>query len=75
MNNDKILHFAVCLVLAAAITIIRGWLPAFLIVMLIGLAKEIYDEAHYQGFDWKDLVADAAGTLSGIALGWLMGLT
>lgn len=34
-----------------------------IITLMLGVAKEIYDQIKYKGFDWKDIVADILGIL------------
>ena len=66
---DKVLHLITCLFMAGIITALRGPLPALALTLLIGLAKELYDEARYQGFDWRDIAADILGMVAGIMIG------
>ena len=69
MEKDKILHFAVCFILAALTALITsniiiGWSSAF----IAGLAKELYDRYSYGLFDIKDLIADVLGATCGILI-------
>lgn len=43
--------------------------------MSVGLAKELYDEYDYNGFDEKDLLADAVGCALGYYFPLTKGLT
>lgn len=66
---DKLLHFLICFIVTISVTILRGWLPALISGAVIAFAKEIYDEAYYKGFDWKDIIADVAGIITGLMIG------
>jgi len=48
-----------------------GLVAVAIIVMGIGVAKELCDEIKYGGFSWKDLVADAAGVMAAAAVIYL----
>ena len=54
--NDKLLHifYGVLIYLVAALIS-----PVFgvIAVVVIAIAKEVYDEIVYGGFDWKDIIA------------------
>ena len=54
--HDKLLHsfYGVLIYLVAALVS-----PMFgiIAVVVIAVAKEVYDEIKYGGFDWKDIVA------------------
>ena len=54
--HDKLLHsfYGVLIYLVAAVVS-----PMFgvIAVVVIAIAKEIYDEFIYGGFDWKDIIA------------------
>jgi len=74
LAEDKIKHASV----SAAITVSARqvfddtdspWLYAHASCLAVGVAKEIYDEIDYGGFDMEDLAADAAGSLAGSLLG------
>ena len=56
---DKVLHFAVCLVLTLVLSLITPYAP--LIVLVIGLGKECYDMIDYGHFCGWDIVADLVG--------------
>lgn len=72
---DGLQHICVCALLMAALGWIRPlWLPAAL-VMLIGLGKEIYDEASNKGVaEYHDVICDAIGITVGLLIIWLNGL-
>src|SRR5437868_7334502 len=71
---DKELHFAGSLAIAASLRVEgqrRG--RAVALSFGVGVAKEIYDAALKprrmgRGASWKDLAADLAGALAGVAL-------
>lgn len=66
IGTDKLLHISVSMVLTLEL---RRFLPcwqAVLIVLTIGIAKEVYDKISGKGTpEWKDIIADIVG----IALG------
>ena len=50
------------------------WIPAIL-VLLVGLAKEIYDQATDKGVaEYHDIICDTAGIIVGLFIVWLNGL-
>lgn len=57
--HDKLLHsfYGTCIYLVVGLVN-----PTFatLVVVLVAVAKEIYDEFKYGGFDWVDIVATVA---------------
>ena len=57
--KDKLLHifYGVLIYLVAALVS-----PMFgvIAVVVIAVAKEVYDERKYGGFDWKDIIATVA---------------
>ncbi len=63
---DKVLHFAICLVLTLALSLITPYAP--LIVLFMGLGKECYDMIGYGHFRGWDMVAD----ILGISLAWVI---
>jgi len=71
---DKELHFAGSLAIAASIRVEgRDRATAVAATMGIGLLKEAYDATIKprrlgRGASWKDLAADLAGALAGVAL-------
>lgn len=76
IEQDKALHYGVSLGVSTVATVAlnhynvnQSAYKGFGICMGVGLAKEIYDEIDYGGFDEKDLVADAAGCFTGSILG------
>ena len=71
--TDKYMHIVVGLVVAAfvALVIPTGRLWCFLPVVVIGFAKEVYDEVDYGGFDWFDLLYTLVGGLIIQIFAWL----
>lgn len=57
--NDKLLHnfYGTCIYLLCSFI---NPLFAIGVVALGAVAKEIYDEFKYGGFDWKDIIATIA---------------
>lgn len=65
---DKLLHFAVCAVLSTLLKVVCiEWHYTLLIVMGVGVGKEIYDKVTKKGCaEWKDILADFVGALVGV---------
>ena len=57
--KDKLLHsfYGVLIYLVAALV---NPMFGILAVIVIAIAKEVYDEIKYGGFDWVDIVATVA---------------
>jgi uncharacterized protein YfiM (DUF2279 family) len=74
LGTDKELHFAASLAIAASLRIEgRNEGTAVAATVGVGLLKEAYDVALKprrlkRGASWKDLAADLAGALAGIAI-------
>ena len=69
---DHVKHFYVCFIASALLLIIAQWIrwwiiPAVLLALLLGFAKEIHD-IRTTGFDWTDIAADLVGILTSLAL-------
>ena len=67
MPNDKKLH----LLCGFAISIVAGsYTPATGLIcgMVAGVAKEVYDEYDYGGFDYVDMLVTWLGAISGAGL-------
>lgn len=59
------------IILSAILTVVAKWLlplwVAILIVLAIGIAKEVYDKASGKGrAEWKDVVCDIVGIIIGV---------
>lgn len=83
LGRDKALHFGVSSGIAATsyaasalVLDARGHalLAAGSFTLAVGVGKELLDLAGYGDPSWKDLAADLAGTLVGLALGWSVDL-
>ena len=62
--NDKILHLLFGFIIAwRLIDINAHWIIALVVVILFGVAKEVYDYKSYGLFDWRDLVATISGAI------------
>ena len=64
MKTDKILHLLFGFIIAwRLIDINAHWIIALVVVILFGVAKEVYDYKAYGLFDWRDLVATIGGAI------------
>jgi uncharacterized membrane protein YiaA len=71
---DGLLHFAVCAIVTALIKAMaepllaeKGALLAVLVVAMISIAKEFYDERTGKGCaEFKDMVCDLVGIMIGV---------
>ena len=62
MKADKLLHLLFGFIIAwRLIDIDIHWIIALFVVILFGVAKEIYDYKSYGLFDWKDMIATISG--------------
>ena len=60
--NDKILHLLFGFIIAwRLIDINANWIIALVVVILFGVAKEVYDYKSYGLFDYKDMIATISG--------------
>lgn len=60
--NDKILHLLFGFIIAwRLIDINIHWIIALVVVILFGVAKEVYDYKSYGLFDYKDMLATIIG--------------
>jgi putative lipoprotein len=83
LAKDKALHFGVSAAIAggsyvpaAALFEARGHalLVAGGVALAAGVGKEVLDFTGYGTPSWKDLTADVAGTIVGLALAWSIDL-
>jgi hypothetical protein len=64
MKTDKILHLLFGFIIAwRLIDINAHWIIALVVVILFGVAKEVYDYKSYGLFDWRDLMATISGAI------------
>lgn len=67
LEADQKKHFlASVLSFGAAYVVTKDIKTSVLFGLGVGLAKEIYDKDHGDGFDARDLAADAAGVALGV---------
>lgn len=65
---DKVAHFALSAFLClAAGRFVPVW-AAIAIAVVFGIGKELYDSGTGGKWDWKDILADAAGTVTATIL-------
>ena len=79
LSNDKLQHFVVCFLLAAIVSVIVALISknagAAMFAdassgMALGVGKEYGDEKASENFwDWKDINADALGSIIGSCFG------
>ncbi|CAL9962073.1 hypothetical protein VPHD148_0066 [Vibrio phage D148] len=70
INDDKQKHLVVSTAIGAFTQIhTEDWKTSMAACTAVGLAKELYDEYDYGGFDGKDLAYDVAGCAVGVAVG------
>ena len=75
IGTDKLLHFNACLFVAYLTArllpccTVERMLAGFALAVLIGVRKELYDEAQEGNtFEWHDLLADVAGAAVGAVM-------
>lgn len=62
IGADKLLHISVSMVLTLELRRFLSYWQAALIVLSIGVAKEVYDKVSGKGTaEWKDIIADCIG--------------
>lgn len=54
--HDKLLHSFYGIVIYLLLSLFSP-IVAILTVIFVAIAKEIYDEIVFSGFDWKDIIA------------------
>ena len=59
ISKDKLLHsfYGTCIYLLCSF---MNPLFGIISVIIVAIAKEVYDEIVYNGFDWKDIIATIA---------------
>ncbi|CAH9017303.1 conserved hypothetical protein [Vibrio phage 150E35-1] len=71
IERDKVLHVSASVLIGATSEIyFEDAYKSTALCMGVGLAKELYDEYDYGGFDTQDLVADAIGCAIGVYTGY-----
>lgn len=70
---DKVLHFVLSFALSAVLSLVACYfLPenpvlcgviGAVLTILVGVGKEVYDQRHRYGFDWRDILADVLGAV------------
>ncbi|WP_230852878.1 hypothetical protein [Vibrio alginolyticus] len=74
-EKDKKLHFAASTGIGLASgALIEDWKLSTSVCLGVGLAKEVYDEIDYGGFDEKDMLANAGGCVTGLIIREITGL-
>ncbi len=69
-DEDKAKHAKVSFAMGSVAQMYtEDWKVSMGACMAVGLAKEVYDEYSYGGFDGKDLLADAVGCSIGVIAG------
>lgn len=78
-NIDKVCHYLVCLLISLltilTMSMLMGvstWISGivgFIITVIIGILKEVYDSKHGGIFDKRDLTANIIGGISGTVIG------
>lgn len=74
-GEDKVLHFETCCLITMVVALLNmnvlglgiaaSAVLAYMIAIISGILKEVYDNNTYGLFDNKDLVADALGAFVG----------
>lgn len=67
--NDKLLHFSISAVLTVLLSLLIGFEVATLIVIAIGVGKELWDRyIRDKVFSVPDLIADGSGIVIGLVI-------
>jgi len=66
--QDKLLHFAVCILLMLLAGTVLSLPAAIIVTAAVGVGKEIYDAYYGTGWSNGDLVADAIGVITYILI-------
>lgn len=68
VGQDGLLSFSVSALLVVALGWIRPlWIPA-IIVLILGLLKEVFDGYTDKMAEWHDVICDTAGVIIGLVL-------
>ena len=65
---DKVAHFALSAFLCLAAGLFLPVWAALMTALALGIGKELYDARTGGKWDWKDLLADMAGTITAVFL-------
>lgn len=65
---DKRQHFAYSFVIMLAVGLWLNVWPSVFCVLLIGLAKEVWDHFWGSGFCWIDMIANLLGILAAVPI-------
>lgn len=57
IEHDKLLHSFYGTLIFALMLLITNSNIAMVVVIVIAICKEVYDELIYGGFDWNDIIA------------------
>lgn len=69
VGSDKVMHAETCALISAAVTrYTHNALIGAAVALCVGLLKELYDVATGEEFDWRDVVADAVGAVTGAVM-------
>ena len=68
IQKDKQKHFVICIMLSLGTLPFFSLIISMIIVMSIGLVKEVWDHYYGCGFCWFDMQANLLGALVGISL-------
>ena len=68
IGTDKIAHAAVSAFLTLALGRFLPFWAGASIALALGIGKELYDSGTGGKWDWKDILADAAGTVTATIL-------
>lgn len=69
-EEDKKKHFWLSFALVPAIYLLTNLAYATVVVLLLGLLKELYDHRFGTGFCWYDISANGMGVSAGVAFCW-----
>lgn len=82
-GEDKVLHFETCCLITMVVALLNmnvlglgiaaSAVSAFMIAVVAGMLKEVYDYNTYGLFDNKDIVADVLGAFTGLLIIILIG--
>ncbi len=63
---DGLKHIVLSVVITVGFNLFLPWYFAAIIVIIIGIVKEIYDIAGKECCEWKDFICDLIGIVIGI---------